>query len=361
MLLAGAAFDLPSLYVPGAALGILTGGALAWVDGAARGARLERVRGPSTVVEDEPYPLRLRLRRGLLPFPGGELTDPLLERPLPLEPAWREGLTAELRFARRGRRQLVPATLAIHDPLRLHARTIASADGGELLVLPRVEPVEIAPGAGDAAGESLLGGGELGAGGGALEARMVDVEIDGLRPHRYGSPAARIHWPTVARTGELHERRLVAGADSSALVALDASAPADEQSLDRAVRAAASLCLHLARRGGCGLLLTDGSAPLRIDPRLSGWPEAHARLALVEAGAPAPDIARRAGAGAVFWVSADARAAAPPALARIRAPGAYLVTPFVPRDGRPAFRVAGCGGYPLTARRRLASARGGMA
>ena len=38
------------------------------------------------------------------------------------------------------------------------------------------------------------------------------TEVDSLAPHRPGAPASRIHWPTVARTTMLMERRMVADA-----------------------------------------------------------------------------------------------------------------------------------------------------
>ena len=52
----------------------------------ARGPRREvdAPPGPATVVEDEPYPLRVELRAGLLPPPGGELLEPLLGWPVPI-------------------------------------------------------------------------------------------------------------------------------------------------------------------------------------------------------------------------------------------------------------------------------------
>ena len=59
-----------------------------------------------------------------------------------------------------------------------------------------------------------------------------------------------------------------------------------------AVRAAASLCVHLAREGGCALLLPGDRRPVDIGHDLGAWPALHARLALVEAGGAPP--ARRA-------------------------------------------------------------------
>jgi uncharacterized protein (DUF58 family) len=359
--LAGGAFDSPSLYVPGVAIALLWAGSLVWVKLAAHGARIERARGPATVVEDEPYPLRIRIRRRLVPA-RGELADPLLDRPLPVRASLRgrvRQVSVAVTFPRRGLRQLEPARLIVRDPLHLHSREVRSGGGGEVLVLPRVEQVVAsADGGGAASGGTPDDVGE-GVGGSGLDPRPIDFEIDGLRPYREGSPASRIHWPAVARSGELLERRLVAGADSAPLVVLDAARPDDEESLDKAVRAAASLCVHLARAGGgCALLLPRHGRPLRIDPQLRSWPEAHARLALVESGDGAPTIAGGGrAADAVFWVTA--RGGEPPGrrLAGLAARTAYLVTP-VPVPGRGSiFTVAGCHGQALASPGRRPAAR----
>ncbi len=351
---AGVMFDAPVLLLPGIALLLLAGGAWAWVELATREARVERPRGPASVEEGEPYPLRIVIRRGRVP-PRGELTDPLLEQPRPVRARVRgrvSEVSLSLRFKRRGRFVLAPSKLIVRDPLRLHSREVESEHGGELLVLPRVEPVT-APG--DAGGGEREGeAAELGDGAGAraLEASAIEFEIDGLRPYREGSPASRIHWPVVARTGELIERRLVAGDDSSPLVVLDAEQPEDEESLDRAVRAAASLCVHLARTGGgCALLLPRERRPLPIDPELRGWPVAHARLAVVEAGRAPTGMARSGHTGPVLWVTT--RRGGPPRAAGGQAnPISYLVSPH-PLPGVPAsFTVAGCHGQALAAGRR---------
>lgn len=358
-LLAGFLFDSVALLVPGAALALLAGVAFAWVELAARGTRVERPAGPATVVEDEPYPFRVLVRRGPVP-PRGVLEDPLLDEPLPVRAHVQERVTQaslSIAFPRRGRRRLEPAVLVVRDPLGLHRREVRSADGGELLVLPRIEPV-LAPGEGDGgAGDAEAE--ELGDGAGvsALEARAVDFEIDGLRPYRDGSPASRIHWPAVARTGELIERRLVDGGDRSPLVVLDAERPEGDESLDMAVRAAASLCVHLARAaGGCALLLPRERRPLAVDAELRAWPGAHAKLALVEAGGGAPAVGRAGHTGAILWVTA--RGGPMPRAARGPSAPSYVVSPH-PVAGLPvAFRVAGCAGQALgAAARRRSRAR----
>ncbi|HYN92038.1 MAG TPA: DUF58 domain-containing protein, partial [Thermoleophilaceae bacterium] len=306
--LAGATFDTASLYVPGVGLVLLAAGAVTWVLLAARGATVTRVAGPHTVAEDEPYPLRVEVRSGVLPPPGGELLEPLLGWPVPVAGRWSRKLRINVRFSRRGRRVLEPELLVIRDPLRLFSRELQGEGGEEVLVLPRVEPVT-APGSGGSGAGAQAGlGAEPSLSGRRLDASAAELEIDGLRPYREGAPASRIHWPTVARHGEILERRLVAELDSAPLVVMDATAPASEEALDMAVRAAASLCVWLARRDGCAVLLPGDRRPIDIGHDLGAWPGVHARLALVEAGAaPASGVLGPRG-GAVIWVTgADLR------------------------------------------------------
>jgi uncharacterized protein (DUF58 family) len=345
LLLSGGAFDSPSLYVPGIGLALVAAAAAAWVRLAARGASAERLRGPWSVVEEEPYPLRFAVRRGRVPGPGGELVDPLLDDPVPIAAGFEGELEVETRFARRGRRDLAPVVQRIRDPFGLRSVNVTGSDRAELLVLPRAEPV-IAPAA--TGGLSRQGGEGSSRGDDAgLDAEAVDFEIDGLRPYRVGSPASRIHWRSVARSGELLEHRLISGGGSDPLVVLDAHEPSDPEALDRAVRAAASLCLHLARGGGCTLLLPGESRPRRLDRTLRGWPELHARLALVERTRRSPSFHGRR-SGAVYWVSAAGGAAR--TAARAGLVSGFLVTPGEPRDSD-AFAVSGCRGRALEAER----------
>jgi uncharacterized protein (DUF58 family) len=339
--LAGGSFDSPSLYVPAIGLALVAAGAAAWVGLAARGASAERLPGPWSVVEGEPYRLALRLSQGRVAVPGGRIVDPLLDRPLALDRRFGDEIEAETRFERRGRYALPALQLQIADPFGLRVVGVRSPGQGEVLVLPRVEPVVVplrSGGLSQQGGEGDSRGDESG-----LDAEAVDFEIDGLRPYRPGTPASRIHWRSVARSMELIEHRLVSGGGSNPLVVLDAHAPADLESLDRAVRAAASLCLHLAQRGGCMLLLPGELRPRRLDRTLRAWPDLHARLALVEKRRRPPAL-RRGGLGAVYWVSA----AADPEGAVLRAglTDGYLVTPGEARAGD-AFSVAGCRGRTL--------------
>lgn len=345
MALAAVLFDAPSLYVPGLALMALGGGSALWVGLAAHGAGVVRAPGPHMVEEESPYPLRLELRPGLLPAPAGELRHALLEAPARLGGGAPRRLRIDVRFGRRGRRVIEPASLTIHDPLRLAVRELAGQEEpAQLLVLPRVEPVLSPGGGGGGTGSKPDAGGGRAALRGRVEGSAAELELDGLRPYREGTPASRIHWPAVARTGEMLERRLSADADSSPLVVLDASRPPSEEALDMAVRAAASLCLHMARRGGCALLLPGERRPATVAPDLAAWPALHARLALVEADGRRPSPSRARRAGAVIWVSA--RPDTPRDLVRTAGGGGWLVTPAA-GGGSVAFTVAGCAGRAL--------------
>lgn len=336
-------FGAAPLYPAAVALLVLPLGAAVWVSIAALGARIEREPPTGPLLEDEPYPLRLRVRSGLLPPPAGELDDTLLASPLPLGPRSRtREHRAEIRFLRRGRRSLGSAELVLRDPFGLAERRVRSVDAGELVVLPRIEPLEFTA---RGAGGHALGLGRQGIGGSGPQAWAAEFEIDGLRPYQRGSPAARIHWPAVARTGELHERRITSGADAARLVVLDPQRPAGEAELDAAVRAAASLCRHLAESAGCALLIGGEPRPLEIEPRLRNFAHAHHLLALVGADDGLPALHRISRAGVVFWVSADPSRGVEQRVRRLPAARRLLIRPEVGGPsgrGTALFRVAGC-------------------
>lgn len=339
--LGGAAFDSPSLFVPAIVLLVLGGGAAGWVWLAAYGMRAERELGSHTVQEEDPYPLHLRFGGGLVPPPAGELIEPLLAEPIPIRMSPSRRVRVEVRFGRRGRRTIEPGRLVIRDPLSLAVHERPVGRPGEVIVLPRIEPVLAPDGTGS--GNRL---GELGV---PLRSASSELELDSLRPYRPGAAASRIHWPTVARTGDLMERKLVADEESVPVVVLDPRKPASAEALDMAVRAAASIAYRVARESGCGLLLPGDRRPVEILPDLRGWPALHVRLALVAETAEPPASSRLQRAGTVFWVTAAAvEGRLPPGLERAAASVRYLVAPgdAVPAGTR-AFTVAGCTGFRL--------------
>jgi len=181
------------------------------------------------------------------------------------------------------------------------------------------------------------------------------VDVDGLRPYRPGTPASRIHWAALARGAGLLERRLRADGDTRPLIVLDARCGGEEEHLDAAVRAAASLTLELARAGGCRVLLPGERRPVAVEADLTSWPGVHTRLALVESTAQtrAPSLGPGGRLGPVFYVAARAVERLPAALVGAGSAACVMVLPteLVQRQtAQASFEVSGCKGYVLGAR-----------
>jgi uncharacterized protein (DUF58 family) len=350
LLLCAATFAIRSMYVPGITFLVLGVGFAIWVTLAAAGAKLQREPGPPTVEEDSPWPLRIVVTTGLIPPPGGEVIESLLPHPLRLSrlATGRDGkrrVRVEVRFGRRGRRPVEVGRLVIRDPLGLASREIeTTGEIGEVLVLPRIEAV--VPVEGGGAPGMLNRGRESGDDGGRGRAPAPEMELDVLRPYRPGSPATRIHWPTLARTGELMERRFVADPSARPLVVVDSHDPVGDKELDAAVRAAASLAYHLARHGGCAVLLPGDRRPTVLRQDMRSFAEIHARLALLEPASSYPAVSSRPGSGQVVWVTASHAIPSLPA----RMGAGWIVAPHPLAAGAPAeFRVGGCIGQRLAA------------
>jgi uncharacterized protein (DUF58 family) len=339
LLVAAGLFDAEPLYVPGVAFVLLAAVCSAWVALGAHGVRVTRTVGARRVQEDEPVRIEIGLRAAGLVPPASFVDDPLM--PEPARVSARRGaarLVLDVRFARRGRRALAPPQVVIRDPLGLATRIVRAVDEDELLVLPRVLPVT-AP---DAAGEGRRPAAQRG-----RPSVAAEIDLDGLRPYREGAPASRIFWPALARGGELMERRLRAESDTRPLVVLDPRGPATAEDLDAAVRAAASLAVHLARSGGCALLLPGERRPAGLDATLAGWPKLHARLALVGPAARPALAGVAARPGPVVYVAARTLTRPPRALLHAPGGGRILVVPGTLTGRRAVFAVAGCTGYEL--------------
>ncbi len=356
-------FDAAPLFVPGVAFALIGALVPAWIYLSATSARVQRRLLADRAVEGEPVEAMIEVIRGPLGLPGGEVRDPLagmpvaVGRPLSLVTgAAKAEVRVVARFPRRGLRRLEPPSLAVGDMLGLATR-VRRGDGPtqELLVLPRTERVRWSA---RQSGHRLEGGA-----GGPADEPLAASDIDGLRPYRPGTSASRIHWQALARGAGLLERRLQADGDTRPLVVLDARGPnATEDQLDAAVRAAASLILELARRGGCRALLPGERRAVAVEADLTSWPGIHARLAVVEGGpgSRAPVLAPGAKLGPVLYVAAQPLERIPPAISARATAGCILV---LPRDataqppGAAIFDVAGCRGYSIGMRAAAARVR----
>ena len=215
---------------------------------------------PSGSSRSEPLEATIEVRRGRLGLPGRRGRSTRSPARGWTSPGRCRRCAAGATAQRAGRRPASPAAgcrRCRRPSLRRRAtrsswpasRPPAPAPAQKLLVLPRTEPVRwLRP---------TAGGGSISPTATRPSEALAAVDVDGLRPYRVGTPASRIHWPAVARGAGLIERRLQADGDARPLVVLDARTATGDAAelLDAAVRAAASLTLELARRGGCGLLL----------------------------------------------------------------------------------------------------------
>ena len=239
--LTAATFDAEPLYVPAAAFVLprRRGGRV----GAPRLAparRSARTVSARRVLEDDTVRIDIRVRTRSLALPAGLIEDPLLPAPAAIGAGRRTAhVVIDARFARRGRKRLVEPSVIVRDPFGLAMRVVQGGGEAEVLVLPRIAKVVTPSGEGDGTGLAARRG---------RPSVAAEVDLDGLRPHRPGAPASRIYWPALARSGELVERRLRADTDTRPLVVLDPRGAAGDAPLDAAVRAAASLAVHLAAR-----------------------------------------------------------------------------------------------------------------
>jgi len=341
--LLAATFGSPALYVPGVALIMLAGAAEASVRLGSRQAHLVREPVRATVEEGAPLQLIVRVVGGRIPFRGGEVAgwpgaSFILRRWLA------DGcLEFGVRLERRGAHVIGPSILRFQDPFGICARSLLSAQT-DVLVLPRIESVaradlkRVVASTRDTSRRS--------------SGRSAS-ELDTLGPYRQGIPASRIHWPTVARTGTLVERRLQTERDRLPLIVLDTRRPAGVEALDMLVRAAASLSMGLAQLGGCSILLPGKHRAYRLDQDLRSWPALHMRLALLEAGgAPARPAIERA--AIVLWLTASTSMQTQ--LGRRGSEADYVISPF-PRGGSAVlFEVAGCSVQPAGRRARARAA-----
>jgi uncharacterized protein (DUF58 family) len=96
-------------------------------------------------------------------------------------------------------------------------------------------------------------------------ARGTGVDMDGVRQYIPGDPLRRMHWKTVARTGELHVIEFEEARSLSVVLALDTCRLGDhgkapDSSFEYLVRTAASLA-QMAIREGATVRLVSGDSP----------------------------------------------------------------------------------------------------
>ena len=254
LLLVAGTFDAEPLYVTGSALALLGLGAAGWIAAGALGRRRSSASSARrSVLEEQPLAVRdhRRARARCRCRPAGSTSrccpSPCASRPAGAPRACASRSASAAAGAAGSRRRRSCCATRSGSPSRSCAATTRTRSSS----CPRTYPVNVTAAGGEARPAHAR----------AALIAAAETEIDGLRPFRDGTPASRIHWPSVARGHGMMERKLISESDSRPLVVLDPRAPASQDALDAAVRAAGSLLLHFARRSGCG------SAAARRPPR----------------------------------------------------------------------------------------------
>ncbi|MBR7744407.1 DUF58 domain-containing protein [Phycicoccus sp. BSK3Z-2] len=312
---------------------------------------VERSVIPSRIAVDERATVTVRVRNvESSPTPvllAEEALDYALgDRPRFVLGSLRPGASTEVGYTvrshTRGVHRLGPLRLRMRDPFGLTLRGASLAGDGEVVVLPRVVPLE--------SGRSLGSG--IGSEGTIPHMVALHGEDDQtIREYRDGDDLRRIHWPATARTGDLMVRQEDRPAKRRAVVLVDSrevghGGGGRSGSLEWTVTTAASVLTHLDRAAHAVHLVTADPASdrgVRHDDTVEGSLDALARVRL-----EGPDVMRgvlhdsqslTASGGLLVYVGGplsddDART-----LAALRQPGssgvALVVDParFGRRDG----------------------------
>jgi uncharacterized protein (DUF58 family) len=176
-----------------------------------------------------------------------------------VRPGARRTASYMLTARRRGRYPVGPLTAWVTDPFDLVRRRIEFPGQHDLVVYPEVEdlgpPRSAAPvgGAGESSTRQLFRTGE---------------DFYTMRQYETGDDLRKIHWPSVARTGELMIRQDEAVRRASAVLMLDTRESAlgvRPEAFERAVSAAASIGAHYLRAGFVVRMATADMPPRHVD------------------------------------------------------------------------------------------------
>lgn len=202
----------------------------------------------------------------------------------------RARITYELTPRARGRFGIGPLSVLITDPFDLVRRRVEFDLHHDLIVYPQLEDIGQ-----DRPAAPLGGAGESS----TRQLFMAAEEFYTMREYEEGDDLRRIHWPSVARTGELMIRQDEASRRAAAAVFLDnrsAGLGGDHDAFERAVSAAASMGAHYLRTGFRLRLATADRSPGVVE--LDRFLETLALARPSRAGQMTPALTRLVGAAA---------------------------------------------------------------
>ncbi len=165
---------------------------------------------------------------------------------------WRRRIAYQVRSDVRGRFEIGPMTVRVNDPFGLVELGRSFHTTVPLIVTPRTVPLP----------PISLNGALTGSGDNRPRAFAIGSAEDvTVRDYRQGDDLRRVHWRSSARVGELMVRREEQPWQSRATLFIDNRVIAHRghgvaSSLEAAVSAAASIAVHLSRRGFAVRLVT---------------------------------------------------------------------------------------------------------
>ena len=339
----GRVLGVLELYVLAAGAWALVGTALVFLAGHPSDVGARRSLSPARVQAGEESLVELAVtNRGRRVTAVVELRDPVDGGPrrarlllAPLAPGAEERANYRIPTEQRGVMTVGPLEARRYDPLGLATTSRVVAPQTELVVYPVVEALLPLP---HAPGDDRRGGSRR-----ATVTGQASEDFYALRPWVDGDDLRRVHWPSTARRDELMVRQHDVPWQGRATVLLDLrDRYHDEDSLEQAVSAAASIVASSGRGGSLVRLVTTdgadsgfGTGPSHLDALLD-------RLARVEASSGGLfDLPDTSGAVALV-VTADVPAADVAHLARLGGrPGSLTVVVVARRSGQPAAAVRG--------------------
>jgi len=282
------------------------------VAGTSRASRARGVsRGDTSSGRDRPAPGWLdgdRSRPGRRQRARDRRTVSRTRRLPGLRPGTDTTLTIPVPTGSRGLLTLADVGLWCEDPFRLWARRATVAPPAHVIVYPT--PAEVSEdgrttGAhpGNRAPRSTAG--STGA--------LSGDELSGLRPYAPGDRLTRLHWPSLARTGELVVREFLEPQAGSLSLLVDLRPSAHTAaSVEETISRAAGLGARALRQGLTVELCTSTGDRMVIPPNAAGRQTMLRALALLgPASAPAA-VVRRWGdrpTGGAVWATASGQSA----------------------------------------------------
>ncbi len=234
-------------------------------------------------------------------------------------PDLRAGASVTLRVpaptAARGLLTLSQVGLWCEDPLRLFVRRATTAPPAHVVVYPvpeapsRHTPADVAAGRHDRAHRARRAASlpDRHAGAASTAATLSGDELSGLRPYVPGDRLTRLHWQTLARSGDLVVREFV-DAEAGALALLVDLRPTSHSgdSIEHAVSRAAGLGVAALARGQAVELCTSTGERVSVAPGTAGHGTLLRALAMLGPANPPPSVAMRYGdrpGGGAVWAT----------------------------------------------------------